>query len=248
MMSEGTRLVISQPMYFPWYGHLEQIQLCDVYVFYDDAKYSHGSFFNRVQLLSNAKQQWMTVPLVKGQTSKFIKDVYPSPTRDWKREHLDQFVSLYRHAPYFKLAYDLLDDVLGVDDEQRSLAAISAASTMRLADAFGLHQVRYLQSSDLAIAGQGSQKVKDICQHLGAKTYITGHGAANYLEHSLFEDCGIKVSYIHYGLKKYQQTPAADFVPYVSALDCLAHCGPAAGEYLSGGLVDWKDFIDRRAR
>lgn len=247
-MSDVTKIVISQPMYFPWYGHLEQLRLCDSYVFYDDAKYSHGSFFNRVQLLSNAKQLWLTVPLVKGQTSKLIKDVYPSLTRDWKRQHLEQFMSLYGKAPYFKLAYDLLYDVLGVDEESRSLADLSAASTMSLAAAFGLTHVRYCKSSDLAIDGHGSQKVKDICQRLGANLYITGHGAANYLEHSLFEDCGIKVNYINYGLKKYQQGDSSDFVPYVSALDCLAHCGPAAGEYLSGELVDWKDFIDRRAR
>ena len=35
MDTTGT-LVVSQPMYFPWVGMLEQIRLCDTYVFYDD--------------------------------------------------------------------------------------------------------------------------------------------------------------------------------------------------------------------
>jgi hypothetical protein len=235
-------------MYFPWYGHLEQIKHCDTYVFYDDAKYSHGSFFNRVQLLSATKQVWMTIPLAKGQSNNAIKDVYPSFTREWKRQHLDQFKNLYANTTYYKLAFDLLCEFMEGVSEHQSLSQISAASTMSLAAAFGLSHVRFLTSSDLSVAGHGSNKVKDICQHLEANVYITGHGATRYLDHDLFEDNGIKVKYINYGLNKYQQSESPRFIPYVSALDCLAHCGPAAGEYLSGRLVEWQDFIGRQAK
>ena len=43
-------VVISQPMYFPWVGMLEQMALADVWVHLDDAQFSKGGFFNRVQI------------------------------------------------------------------------------------------------------------------------------------------------------------------------------------------------------
>ena len=43
-------LVISQPMYFPRVGMLEQIRLADHFVYYDDVQFSRGGFSNRVQL------------------------------------------------------------------------------------------------------------------------------------------------------------------------------------------------------
>ena len=37
-------VVISQPMYFPWVGMLEQMRLADVFVHLDDAQFSKGGF------------------------------------------------------------------------------------------------------------------------------------------------------------------------------------------------------------
>ena len=36
-------VVISQSMYFPWVGMLEQIRLADVFVFYDDVQFSKAA-------------------------------------------------------------------------------------------------------------------------------------------------------------------------------------------------------------
>ncbi|NBX37756.1 MAG: hypothetical protein EBR10_11170, partial [Planctomycetes bacterium] len=43
------RIVISQSMYFPWVGFLEQMSLADIFVVYDDVQFSKGSFTSRVQ-------------------------------------------------------------------------------------------------------------------------------------------------------------------------------------------------------
>lgn len=44
------RVVISQPMYFPWFGFMAQMSLADVFIWLDDAQFSKGSFTNRVQV------------------------------------------------------------------------------------------------------------------------------------------------------------------------------------------------------
>ena len=55
--------MISQPMYFPWVGMLEQMRLADVFVHLDDAQYSKGGFLNRVQVKTQQGSSWITVPL-----------------------------------------------------------------------------------------------------------------------------------------------------------------------------------------
>ena len=60
------KVVISQSMFFPWVGFLEQLKLADVYVFYDDVQFSKGGFTNRAQVKANDGVKWMTVPLQVG--------------------------------------------------------------------------------------------------------------------------------------------------------------------------------------
>ncbi|MCA9907942.1 MAG: WbqC family protein, partial [Anaerolineae bacterium] len=56
------KLVISQSMYFPWAGLLEQIRLADTFVHYDDVQHTRG-FYNRVQIKTGNGVRWITVPL-----------------------------------------------------------------------------------------------------------------------------------------------------------------------------------------
>ena len=58
-------VAISQPMYFPWAGMLEQMRLADVWVHLDDAQFSKGGFFNRVQIKTDQGTPWLTVPLAE---------------------------------------------------------------------------------------------------------------------------------------------------------------------------------------
>ena len=59
------RVVISQPMYFPWFGFMAQMSLADVFIWLDDAQFSKGSFTNRVQVKTDNGLTWMSVPLKK---------------------------------------------------------------------------------------------------------------------------------------------------------------------------------------
>lgn len=237
-----TKIVISQPMYFPWYGHLEQIKHCDIYVFYDDVQFARG-FFNRVQLSEENRQRWMTVPLEGGESRKLINQHQPSTSEDWSSSHRDLFQQLYSGHPFYAEARSVLEETLDRHGPQDSVAKLSENSTRALAGAFGLDHVRFVRSSDLNIGGSGSQRLLNICQHLGASEYITGHGASKYLTHGLFEESKIEVSYLKYGKKSYPQKGNNVFIPYVSSLDLLANCGNDASAFLSGSRVAWKDFI-----
>ena len=79
-------------MFFAWVGMLEQIKLCDEYVFYNDVQFSKGSFVNRVQLKLPEGSRWMTVPIQKFSLGQRIIELQPHNGIEWQSQHLDQLV------------------------------------------------------------------------------------------------------------------------------------------------------------
>ena len=235
------RLVISQPMYFPWYGHLEQIKAADAYVFYDDVQFSKGSFTNRVQLLVDGVQQWLTLPVRLPRAAMAIQEIELNSDKDWKLAHLRKFHAAYRKAPYLSDAIALMESVFSA--EGTSLSSIAIDSVKSLAAYFGLAETTtFMVSSELGIGGSGSERVLAICQHLEAGEYITGHGARNYLDQPSFERAGIEVSFLAYGLTPYRQL-SQPFIPYVSGLDLVAMMGKEGRTAIGGSVVKWNQFI-----
>lgn len=235
-------VVVSQPMYFPWVGLLEQVRLCDIFVYYDDVQFARG-FFNRVQIKTNQGIRWLTVPLQDWHRGQLINEVKIDNSADWKRSHRDQLRQAYAATPFKDDMLTLVDEVFSRD--YRFISDLAQASTdalVRYYPAIGTDK-RILVSSNLGIGGASSQRLIDICAALDAGTYLTGHGARNYLNHAAFEARGMDVAYIDYGLHPYEQSHG-DFTPYVSALDLIAHCGPAGAENINGQCMPWRTFIN----
>ena len=235
------KIVISQSMFFPWLGMLEQIKLADVFVHYDDVAFSKGSFTNRVQLKSNNGSQWLTLPLSQLHLGQLIEQVQLKPKSDWYHRHLALLERSLGDAPYYNDALVLYRET--VDDVNRSLVGVSRQSMLSLADYFGLSgTVKFYDSRTLDINGSGSDRVLNIVKALGGTTYITGQGAKKYLKHQEFYDAGVDVQYMDYQCKPYPQLNG-EFTPYVSALDLVANCGPDAKNWLQPQTVGWKNFV-----
>lgn len=235
------KLVISQPMYFPWVGLLEQVRIADRFVHYDDVQLARG-FYNRVQVKTNGGSKWMTVPLRDAHRGQLLNEVEADEREDWRGKHRHLLKQAYAGAPFIGDMLDVVDQVFS--QALPHLAAISRASTMAIADYFGLTESRvFFDSSLLCIPGKSSQRLFDICQHLRATTYVTGHGAKNYLDHALFERGGIAVEYMDYSCLPYQQLHGT-FTPYVSGLDLIANCGHDGLKYINPSTSPWKEIFD----
>lgn len=234
-------VVISQPMYFPWPGLLEQLRLCDTYVHYNDVQFSRG-FFNRVQIKTADGIRWLTVPLLDWRRGQLINEVRINNATDWKRSQRDQLRQAYAGASFKNEMLDLVDEVFAND--YAIIGDLAQASTDALVRYFpALFQNKtVLKSSEINVPGASTQRLIDLCSALDARTYLTGHGARHYLEHEHFEAEGIDVAYIDYGLFEYPQS-YEPFTPYVSTLDLIAHCGQGGFKYICGQAVPWREFI-----
>lgn len=239
-MAESPRsIVILQPMYFPWIGHLEQVRLADVYVHYDDVQFSNGSLVNRVKIKTARGPRWITAPVARRGLQPINRVEIHEADPDWRNRQMRVFAEAYEGAPHRSDALDLLHTTLACD--ATSIGALSIASIEALADYFGL-ETRFERSSTLSIPGRSTQRVVDLTRHFGGRAYLTGHGARNYLDHGAFAPHGIEVRYMDYERATYPQLHGA-FDPHVSSLDLVANCGRDGIEFIRSGTTPWQDFV-----
>jgi WbqC-like protein family len=235
------KIVISQPMYFPWVGMFEQIRLCDIYVHYDDVQFSKGSFTNRVQIKTINGSKWLTVPLDGIKLGQEIREVSLNDCQNWQESHLNMLKQAYAKAPYQQEMLDLVDSVFS--QPTSNISDLSINSIAAICKYFDIAQPeKFLYSSKIGLTGKSSERVLDIVKHLEGSIYITGHGAKKYLDHCLFESSNVKVEYMNYGKRIYPQLHG-EFTPYVSILDLIANVGRSGKEFINSGTIDWKKAI-----
>lgn len=246
-MSDSLRrcVVISQPMFFPWVGFLEQMRLADVYVHYDDVQFSKGSFTNRVQIKTAQGSQWLSVPLKELSLGTLIRDTLMDDRKDWRKTHRTTLAQAYAKAPHRTEMLALVDEVYA--GPAKTICELSVASLMAVHRYFGfLKPTEFCFSSAMNLPGSGSQRVLAVVQACGGKTYLTGHGARRYLDHELFELAGVQVEYIDYQKRHYPQLHG-EFTPFVSVLDLIANCGKAGGDVFVSSGVGWREFLARES-
>jgi len=238
--SNQNKIAISQPMFFPWIGIFEQIRLCDIFVHYDDVQFPHGrSFMSRVQIKTHDGIKWLTIP-VKRKKQQLMREVLIDYATNWESKHLKTLEYSYRRAPFVD---DMIAIVEGVYSQNMlSLSELNICGIEKIAEYFNLN-VTFLISSNLGTNTHSSEKLLDICLLVNADSYITGHGAKNYLDHELFEQNQIHVEYMDYKRSPYQQLHGA-FDPHVSILDLIANRGKSGIQYIHSKTKSWKDVIN----
>ena len=73
--------------------------------------------------------------------------------------------------------------------------------------------------------GKATDLLINICRELGADTYLSGSGGANYQEEEEFRAAGIKLVYIDFKHPTYPQLYGG-FVSGLTSADLLFNCGP----------------------
>lgn len=234
------RVVISQPMFFPWVGMFEQTRLADVYVHYDDVQFSKGSFTNRVQIKTAHGPEWLSVPLRDLRLGQQICAVAIDDRQDWRQRHLQMLTEACSDAPFRQEMLAIAKKVYA--RPASTISDVSIASMEAVWDFFpSTRPAQVLRSSAMGIGGQSSRRVLDVVKQVGGTHYLTGHGARKYLDHTLFEAEGVQVEYIDYQKQPYPQQHGA-FTPFVSVLDLIANLGQDGARVMVSGTVDWKKF------
>jgi hypothetical protein len=229
-------------MLFPWPGFFEQMALADVYFWLDDAQFSRGSFTNRTRIVHSGAVKWLSIPLAGKGAFQTIAEL--SPAEDFRSRHVAFLKQAFAGAPYSALAMEIVDEVYA----RSSLCDLLIASVEVPAARLGLPLPgRRARASASGIGGESWRRVRDLVLSVGGTRYVTGHGAADYLDHEAFEAAGVAVEYMAYSKTPWPRS-SAGFSPFASILDLVANVGEEAADCLRPATVPWRRFLtDRRS-
>lgn len=225
-------VVILQPSYIPWRGYFHQIYKADLFIFYDDVQYDKHGWRNRNQIKTSQGKQWLTIPVhSKGVTDGIpIKDVRIDWSKLWAKNHLKAITFSYSKSPYFEDYLPLFGSFYNRRDEY--IADFTIETTIRLSRELGIASTRFIRSSELGgIDGQKTDRLIQILKQVGAKHYISGPSARDYIEQEKFKEANITVEYINYDYPEYPQL----YPPYdqgVTILDTILMTGSQALNYI----------------
>ena len=224
-------VAVLQPGYLPWLGFFDQMRRADVFVYYDDVQYDKHGWRNRNRIKTQQGALWLTVPVRhSGLGQPRILDVEIDNRTPWPRKHVASIRQAYARAGYAGVYVPMVEEVLA--RPWTSLAELDMTLAATLAEQLRI-AARVVRVSELGVHGERSERLVRICQEFGARTYLSGSAARDYLDLALFARHGIAVEWQDFEHPVYPQQHGA-FVPYLSALDLLLNCGPDSPHVLAG--------------
>ena len=181
---------IHQPEHFPYMGYFQKMAGVDLFIILDDVKYRKNYFQNRNKFVnSTGTEEWFTVPVLKKCINKNINEVLVSPDHRWRKKIIKQL------SLNFKVD---LEEVYQKDN----LLDINMMSIEYSREKLGI-TTPMMFSSEIGAEGSSSEKLANLCNLVGAKTYISGPFGRDYLDTSLFNDCGIKIEFFEPQVNNY---------------------------------------------
>ena len=227
-----TSVAILQPGYLPWLGFFDQMASVDVFVYYDDVQFDKQGWRNRNRIKSPNGPQWLTVPVLHhGKGQPLIKDTLIDNSSDWARKHVGTLKQYYAQAPHLQRYLPELEELLS--RPWTHILNLDIALVDLMARWLKLKPT-VVRASELGIGGAQSERLINICLHVGAQRYFSGSAARDYLDVRQFESRGIEVVWQDYQHPVYRQQ-FEPFVPYLSAIDLLLNCGDDSALILENG-------------
>ncbi|WP_281630269.1 WbqC family protein [Vibrio sp. St2] len=222
------KVAIMQPTYIPWVGYFAMMNSVDRFVILDHVQFSRRSWQQRNRILSNGKEQLLSLSVRKADRSTPINEIELTEPNGNFGKHLKTIHQSYSKSEYFDLYYN---DLLCLSNEVTSLCDLNVKLINYIKEQLSI-ETELIFSSNLNVEGTKSELMFNICSKLGATSYLSAMGSKEYMEsESGFDFNKVSVEYFDYKPKSYPQG-LNDFVPYMSALDLLFNVGTKSRLYL----------------
>jgi hypothetical protein len=217
------RLAIMQPYFLPYIGYFQLIGAVDVFVVYDNIKYTKKGWINRNRLLRSGKDAMFSLPLKKD--SDFLDVRARELATDFNRDKLlNQFKAAYAGAPYFAQTYPLLERIVRCD--RRNLFEYIHHAILSVCEHLGLTTPIRI-SSEIAIdhSLKAQDKVLALCERMGADSYVNASGGMELYAKDEFRARSIELRFIRSIPFEYPQLDR-EFVPWLSIVDVMMFNSP----------------------
>lgn len=216
------KVVILQSNYLPWKGYFDLIHDADVFVFYDEVKYTKNDWRNRNIIYTKNGKQWLSIPIAKDAVKQKISEVtFDDP--GWQEHHYKTLYFGYKAAPQFRQLEILMEEIYH-QKLWTHLSKLNQFAVERISNLIGI-QTKFIDSSQLTMEGDRVMRLINILKQLNATEYYSGRAAMDYIaghEH-LFADHNVKLVYKDYPDYPTYPQLAVPFDQHVSIVDLIAH-------------------------
>jgi hypothetical protein len=212
------KIAIMQPYFLPYIGYWQLIAAVDVFVLYDNIKYTKKGWINRNRFLTNGVEAVFSLPLRKDSDFLDVNQRYLADSFD-RENLLNQFREAYRKAPEFSSVMPLLEII--IRNPAANLFEYILGS-IRAVCGFLEIKTPLVVSSTIACdhSLKAAERVQAICKTLGADTYVNPVGGLELYSKDDFARNGIDLKFLKALPLEYEQSGNA-FVPWLSILDVL---------------------------
>lgn len=212
------KIGIMQPYLLPYIGYFQLIAAVDLFVVYDNIKYTKKGWINRNRMLANGQDVVFSLPL------KGASDTLDVVEREIAAEFnapklMRQFEATYARAPELAATLPLLRTVLHTPERnlfrfllhslQATCAHLEISTPFRISSTVPIdHRLK------------GQDKVLALCETLGGTAYFNSMGGMALYSREVFAARGIDLRFIRPLPLAYDQL-GATFVPWLSIVDVL---------------------------
>lgn len=212
------KVAIMQPYFLPYIGYFQLIRAVDVFVVYDNIKYTKKGWINRNRFLLDGHNEVFSLPLKKASDTLDVNERSLAPDFD-RLKLLNRLAAAYRRAPCFETVLPLLQRILKHGED--NLFSFIYSSLHEICGWIGL-DTPLIPSSTLQVNHSlaGQDRVLAICHHLGAEEYINAIGGRELYSRDEFAAHGINLQFLQSHLVEYRQFDRP-FVPWLSILDVM---------------------------
>ena len=207
-----------QPYFVPYIGYFQLIAAVDLFIVYDNIKYTKKGWINRNRLLQNGKDVLFSLPWNSDTDSLDVCG--RELAADFNRQKLlNQFKDAYRRAPYFEQTHPLIEQIVRYED--RNLFCFLHHSILKTCEHLGITtEIRI--SSGIAIDHdlKNQDKVLALCAAVGARTYVNAVGGMDLYSKDTFREKRVDLKFIQ--SLPFEYTQLGDtFVPWLSIIDVM---------------------------
>jgi hypothetical protein len=232
------RVAVLQSNYVPWKGYFDVIHDVDLFVFYDDVQFTKNDWRNRNRIKTARGAEWITIPV--GQDLHRLICEVELKDASWQAKHWRTLQQEYSRCPHFARYRGWLEDVY-LGRRWATLSELNQYLVRHIAREFLGIRTEFADSRQWGAQGSKLDRLLDLLGRCGARYYVSGPAAREYIDASRFEAAGIELEWKSYvGYPEYPQR----FPPFehgVTVLDLLFNTGPDAAWYIWG----WRTSPDR---
>jgi hypothetical protein len=223
------KVAILQSNYIPWKGYFDLIAAVDEFIIYDDMQYTRRDWRNRNKIKTPHGLLWLTVPVkVKARYNQRIRDTEIADP-NWAMENWRTITQYYRRSAHFLEIEAWLAPVY--DETFSNLSELNRRFIEAVTRYLGIG-TKITDCWNYQLVDGKTERLADLCQQAGATEYVSGPAARTYVDETIFERSGIKLTWFDYsGYPEYPQL-WGPFEHGVTVLDLLFNCGHDAPRYM----------------